>query len=133
MSETEVQTLLAFFRALADESRLRLLGLIADRERSVQELAALLALKEPTISHHLAMLKQVGLVRLRIEGTTHWYRLDSDVLHTKSREILADRIEKAAIPEGGDVWEREVLSNFLEGERLTSIPIQRKKRRAVLK
>src|SRR5215813_1533601 len=100
MSETEVQTLLAFFRALADESRLRLLGLIADRERSVQELAALLALKEPTISHHLAMLKRVGLVRLRIEGTRHWYRLDSDVLHRKSREILADRIEKAAVPEG---------------------------------
>ena len=44
--------LLQFFKALAHESRLRLLGLVATREHSVQELAALVALKEPTVSHH---------------------------------------------------------------------------------
>ena len=50
------ETLLAFFKALADESRLRIVGLLAEREYSVQALAQALALKEPTVSHHLAVL-----------------------------------------------------------------------------
>ena len=58
----ETETLLAFFKALAHESRLRMVGLLAEQERSVDELATLLALKPPTISHHLARLRGVGLV-----------------------------------------------------------------------
>ena len=129
--ELDAKTLLAFFRALAEESRLKLVGLLAARERNVQELAALLALKEPTVSHHLAILKDAGLVSLRADGTTHWYRLDLDELRRKSRDMFAGAIDKIAVPEGGDVWEREVLRNFLDGERLTSIPVPRKKRLAV--
>ena len=56
------EKLLGFFKAMADESRLRIIGLLAHRERSVQELAAALDLKEPTVSHHLAILKAQGLV-----------------------------------------------------------------------
>ena len=132
-SEFDAQTLLAFFRALAEESRLKLVGLLAARERNVQELAALLALKEPTVSHHLAILREAGLVTLRADGTTHWYRLDLDELRRKSRDMFGASIEKITIPEGGDVWEREVLRNFLDGERLTSIPVPRKKRLAVFR
>ena len=46
MSETDLATLLAFFKAMANESRLRIIGLLAERERSVQELAELLGLKD---------------------------------------------------------------------------------------
>ncbi|MCE9523689.1 MAG: metalloregulator ArsR/SmtB family transcription factor, partial [Alphaproteobacteria bacterium] len=63
--------LLNFFKALAHESRLRLIGFVAEREHSVQELATRMALKEPTVSHHLALLREVGLVSLRQDGTTH--------------------------------------------------------------
>ena len=62
MPEADVQVLLAFFKAMANESRLRIVGLLAERERNVQELAQLLGLKEPTVSHHLAVLKQLGVV-----------------------------------------------------------------------
>ena len=54
MDEKGLQTLLRFFKCLANENRLKLLGLLADQERSVEELSALLDLKEPTVSHHLA-------------------------------------------------------------------------------
>src|SRR5271170_8101865 len=75
MSETDLATLLAFFKAMANESRLRIVGLLAERERSVQELAELLELKEPTVSHHLAaltalnrgLLDQTGAVSVRGE------------------------------------------------------------------
>ena len=59
MSEQDLTTLLQFFKALANESRLKLVGAIAQHERSVEELASILDLKEPTVSHHLSKLKQL--------------------------------------------------------------------------
>ena len=80
---------LQFLKALAHESRLRLLGLVAAREHSVQELAAGVALKEPTVSHHLAMLREAGLVTLRQDGNTHWYGLNQKALSRLSRAVFA--------------------------------------------
>ena len=54
MDPEKFQTLVHFLKTLAHESRLKLLGLLAEREYSVGELAELLDLKEPTVSHHLA-------------------------------------------------------------------------------
>ena len=68
---------LGILKALADESRLAILGLVAGRERSVSELAALLAVKPSTVSHHLAKLRDARLVGMRSAGTTHYYRLDT--------------------------------------------------------
>ena len=128
------EPLLRFYKALADESRLKLVGLLAASERNVQELAGMLGLKEPTVSHHLAILREAGLVTMRADGTTHWYRLDLDALRASSRSMLS-REKLAALASVLDVedWERKVLSNFLEGERIKDIPVQRKKRWAILK
>ncbi len=65
MKNEKLQNLLRFFKALADESRLKIIGILASQECSVEELAVLLELKEPTISHHLTKLKQLELVRMR--------------------------------------------------------------------
>jgi DNA-binding transcriptional ArsR family regulator len=62
MPPEEFEALLQFFKVLADENRLKLLGILATRDYSVEELAALMQLKAPTISHHLARLKEPGLV-----------------------------------------------------------------------
>jgi len=64
MPQEEFETLLQFFKAVADETRLKLLGILATREHSVEELAALLQLKAPTVSHHLAKLKEINAVAL---------------------------------------------------------------------
>lgn len=89
MTETDVASLLRFFKALAHESRLRLLGFVAQRERSVQELAGLLDLSEPTTSHHLSLLREAGLVGLRVEGNLHWYAFEAAKLAPLAKSVLS--------------------------------------------
>ncbi|WP_289501500.1 metalloregulator ArsR/SmtB family transcription factor [Gloeocapsopsis sp. IPPAS B-1203] len=78
-----MQSLLRFFKVLANESRLKMLGILASRECSVEELATLLQLKEPTVSHHLNKLKELNLVKMHPEGNTHLYQLDGEALQGK--------------------------------------------------
>ena len=130
----DTAALLRFYKALANESRLKLVGLLAASERNVQELARMLGLKEPTVSHHLAILREAGLVTMRAEGTVHWYRLDLDAMRASSRSMLSrEKLATLASNLDAQDWERKVLSNFLEGERIKDIPAARKKRWAVLK
>ena len=61
-------------RALGDPTRLRLLRLVARGEISCQELTRCVGLAQATVSHHLKVLAQAGLVAARKEGSFHWYR-----------------------------------------------------------
>jgi predicted transcriptional regulator len=126
---------LGFFKALADESRLRIVGLLAaGGERSVDELAAVLELRAPTVSHHLARLRALGLVSMRAEGNVHLYRLEADALRDLSRQVLAlDQITALARDVDAEAWQQKVLRDFFEGERLKEIPASRKKREVVLR
>lgn len=129
-----IQTLLQFFKVMANESRLKLVGILAQRECSVEELATLLGLKEPTISHHLTRLKALGLVEMRPDGNTHFYRLDSEALQELNKAVLSqDHMPAlvAAIVDGG--WEDKVLKTYLEEGRLKQIPASRRKRLVILK
>jgi hypothetical protein len=126
--------LLRFFKSLADQSRLKIIGLLASAEHNVQELAKLLKLRAPTVSHHLAILREAGLVQMRTDGNTHWYRLDFEALRTVSRTVLTrEKLASIANDLDAEDWEREVLGNFLDGERIKDIPTARKKRWAILK
>ena len=137
MSDADLTTLLAFFKVMANESRLRIVGLLAERERSVQELAELLELKEPTVSHHLAALKALGLVSARPEGVTHWHALKLETLTALNRGLLDQAggvsvSREVAERHGG--WEAKVLASFVDaGGRLSVIPASRRKRQIVLK
>jgi DNA-binding transcriptional ArsR family regulator len=64
-----------YLKALAHENRLLLLCLLAEKERSVSELEALLNLRQPTVSQQLARLRLDGLVDTRRDGKTIYYRL----------------------------------------------------------
>ena len=57
--------LVDFFKAFADSSRLKIIGLLAEKPYSVEELASLLNLKPSTVSHHLTRLTKTGLVTMR--------------------------------------------------------------------
>jgi hypothetical protein len=133
-ADGERDDLLLLFKALADRSRLTLLGLLAQREHSVQELAALVGLKEPTVSHHLGMLKRLGLVRARQDAATHWYVLEPDAItalakRLSSREQIAHLAGDAPV---GD-WQGKVVETFVAADgKLKSIPASRKKRWAIL-
>ena len=130
----DVLQLLNFFKVMADESRLRMIGLLSHQEYSVDELAALLKIKAPTISHHLARLKEMDLVEMRVEGNSHVYALKTSTLTALSRSLLT-RERMATLVDDLDPgeWERKVLRDFLEGERLKEIPASRKKREVILR
>lgn len=66
---------LEVFKACADETRLRVLLLLAERELCVCELVEVLDMPQGKISRHLAVLKHAGLVQSRREGTWIYYAL----------------------------------------------------------
>jgi DNA-binding transcriptional ArsR family regulator len=71
----EADLLAKYFRVLGDRTRLRVLELVADRERSVGELVALLVEPQSKVSNHLACLRWCGFVATRREHRTIYYRL----------------------------------------------------------
>ncbi len=134
MGQEELQALARVLRVLADESRLRILGLLAADEYSVSELAALLNLKEPTVSHHLNKLKEQALVDMRADGNMHYYRLNPQTLRMLNRDLLTpEQVATLSDDVASDAWERQVLRTFFDGERLKQIPTTRKKRDVILK
>ncbi|MGB9915067.1 MAG: ArsR/SmtB family transcription factor [Candidatus Bathyarchaeales archaeon] len=75
MSSEEAEVNSKFFKALADPTRLRILGLLSVREMCVCEVMVALELTQPTASHHLGILENAGLVKKRKEGKWVFYRL----------------------------------------------------------
>jgi len=64
-----------FFKALADETRLRILKLLEVREMCVCEVMVALDLTQPTASHHLGLLENAGFVKDRKEGKWVFYSI----------------------------------------------------------
>lgn len=67
-----------FLKALSHESRLLLLCLLAERERSVTELENILSLRQSAVSQQLARLRYDGMVDTRRDGKTIYYSLAND-------------------------------------------------------
>jgi ArsR family transcriptional regulator len=63
------------FKAFSDETRLRLLNLLAQREHCVCEFQSILRVPQPRISRHLAYLRRSGLVKTRRSGKMIFYAL----------------------------------------------------------
>lgn len=77
-------------RALGDPTRYRLLQRIAARgEVSCQELTAFADLAQGTISHHLKILAEAGLVSVRVEGPFHYYRARTGALAAHGKALAA--------------------------------------------
>jgi DNA-binding transcriptional ArsR family regulator len=74
-----------FLKALAHESRLIILCILAEGEKSVSELEQELSLRQPTVSQQLARLRADGLVSTRRDGKIVYYKLASD----EARSVIA--------------------------------------------
>jgi len=134
MGQGEFQQLLQFFKALGNESRLKIVGILANREASVSDLADLLDLREPTVSHHLSILKELELVTMRAEGNVHIYALNESALIRMNKTFFSAQ-DMAALVQDVDErsWEDKVLRTFIIDDRLTQIPAKYKKRLVILK
>lgn len=83
------------FRALSDETRLRIVAMLRNGEQCVCDLTAALEVGQSLLSFHLRTLREAGLVRDRREGRWSYYALDGEALE-EMREALA------ALHPGGD-------------------------------
>ncbi|MBC8098891.1 MAG: metalloregulator ArsR/SmtB family transcription factor [Armatimonadetes bacterium] len=134
----DLQPLLRVFKALANENRLKLIAILADGDCTVRQLAELVDLKEPTVSEHLAILKDAGLVTMRADGNFRVYAFNATALNTInealfSREKLAALVDLYADSAQPDDHERRILRNYFAGDRLKTIPAVRKNLEVVLR
>jgi ArsR family transcriptional regulator len=84
LGQAEAEQLASAFKVIADPTRLRLLSLLAskpDGEACVCDLVEPLGLSQPTISHHLKVLYEAGLLGRTRRGTWIYYRLIPERLH----------------------------------------------------
>ncbi len=84
---------LYLFKALSDETRLRILKLLQDGELCVCDITAALEMNQPNVSFHLAILKEAGFIKDRKKG--RWNHYDLDFSSIQSRILLPTALEGA--------------------------------------
>ena len=91
LADEQADLVVEVFRMLADATRVQLLWALAERELSVNDLAARVNKPGPSVSQHLAKLRMARLVRTRREGTQVFYRLENDHV----RQLVTDAVYNA--------------------------------------
>ncbi len=129
------EELVTFFKALADANRIKIVGLLAERAYSVEELAALLRLKPSTVSHHLAKLSEAGLVQSHPESYYTVYELNRQMLEEKRRNLFSQaELSSITAEVDADAYDAKVIKDFTRRDgSLKTIPAQRKKLDAILR
>ncbi|MBK9302434.1 MAG: metalloregulator ArsR/SmtB family transcription factor [bacterium] len=111
---TQFQHPAAFYQAVGDPTRLRLLRLLGRGELTVQDMVQILGLSQPGVSKHLAVLREAGWLSHRKDGTWGWYGL-ADRSALGDDEGLRDAVlaSAARVPEaaGDDEALRRVLAD----------------------
>lgn len=86
----DVATLTRVFDALSDANRLRIVSLLAERERSGAELSEALGISAALTCHHLKTLEEAGIVERRREGQVKYTVLNPDVLARCFEQVLRE-------------------------------------------
>lgn len=128
-----VDNLATILKALADPTRLRLVAMIVDRERCGQDLAKELNISGATVSHHLRVLREAGLLHESRQPPYTFFSLDHKSLQEAARSLVdkravSDLADESSVPPE----QRKVIRTFFDGPRLTALPVQHKKKEIVL-
>lgn len=116
MKTASLDALELLFKALADDTRLRILALLAAGEVCVCHIHGALDVPQPTASRHLAYLRKAGLVAARREGLWMHYRLELPDAPAAARVLKASL--EAVHAASGTTTDRRRLSS------LVSIPLK---------
>ena len=84
-------------KTLANPIRLAILHILKDGEKSVNELTDILGISQSNLSQHLALMRQIGIVSTRKQGTSIFYSVTNPKINEACdtvREILADQLKK---------------------------------------
>lgn len=99
VSPEVVQQIAEYFSVLGEPMRLRLLHLLRDKEKCVQDLVAETETSQANVSKHLKVMLQAGILQRRTEGTSAYYRVEDDLSFELCGLVcdrLASRIEQQA-------------------------------------
>ena len=77
-----------FAKALADETRQKIMRLVCCQWLSVNEIVEQLNVTQPTVSHHLAILRESGLVEVREEGKQTFYSLNQSKIASCCGQLM---------------------------------------------
>lgn len=91
LSDAEAEATARVFKALSDPARIKLISLVAAStkgESCVCDLVIPLGLAQPTVSHHLKVLVDAGLLEREKRGTWAWFSLRRDALEAAGRALL---------------------------------------------
>lgn len=106
-----MQELLPLTHALADTTRLRILEILCGGEATVNDLADQLALPQPRISSHLALLRRAGLTTVQTQGRQRTYQVDGPRLQALFASLQAFLPPTASTPPRSQQAAREVHRN----------------------
>jgi DNA-binding transcriptional ArsR family regulator len=134
-SQTNERDLVEFFKALGEPNRLRIVGLLAERPYTVEQLGETLGIAVSTVSHHLTRLARSGLVASRTESYYNLYELKTEVLSDMAKRLLAQAEPTRPTSEQVlDDFDRKVLATFTTPDgRIKSFPMQEKKIRVLVR
>ncbi len=128
----QVSKIVEFHKAVGDLTRIRIIALLQQGPLHGQAIAGKLGLKPPTITHHIAKLREVGLIKERREKNTIYFSLNTKILETSAHAILTVGVsdKEMAVTEA----ERTaIIGNFFTTDgKLKNLPAQRKKKLVVL-
>ena len=133
--ESYTPELLDVFKALADKSRLKIIGLLAHKPLAVEEIAKTLKLGASTVSHHLSVLGKAGLVEGKAQGYYNIYSIQTAPMESLSKQLLKSHGIKGFREEAGtDDYDAKVLETFLTPEgKIRQFPVQEKKYLVILR
>lgn len=107
-----MQELLNIFKALSDETRLRILKLFEHGELCVCDIVAALDMIQPKVSFHLGVLKDAGLIKDRKQGKWIHYRIDDPDMF--KRFLILSVLEKVSESEVAE--DKKRLNKFLKNK-----------------
>jgi ArsR family transcriptional regulator, arsenate/arsenite/antimonite-responsive transcriptional repressor len=81
---------ITFAKAFADETRQKIMGLLCCRWYCVGDIVDQMGVSQPTVSHHLSILREAGLVETQRDGKQVFYRLNQDAVANCCGVILRD-------------------------------------------
>ncbi|MDX2099785.1 MAG: metalloregulator ArsR/SmtB family transcription factor [Leptolyngbyaceae cyanobacterium bins.59] len=94
-----VQQVAEYFSVLSEPTRLRLLNVLRDGEKCVQDLVEATETSQANVSKHLKVMLQAGILSRRSEGTSAYYSIEDDLIFELCGMVcdrLASRIEQQA-------------------------------------
>lgn len=132
-SSDQLEKFVAFFKALADENRVKIIALLAHQPHSVEELAANLGVTSATVSHHIQRLVQADLIEGRVQQYYSVYTLKPETLrHMAEIFSTPENIESVTPDLQLNVYADKVRDEYFVRGRLKEIPGQLRKLEIVL-